>query len=72
MVNGKLGCYCWWWLMKKIVEVKCLGNTIRTALRLSVENYDGIHIAVFIYYSKHKLLMHTETLALLPIAGSAC
>ena len=72
MVNGNLGCDCWWLLVKKIVEVKCLGNTVRTALRFSVEIYDGIHISVFFCYSKHKFLMHTESLALFPIAGSAC
>ena len=33
--------------MKKIVDVKCLGNTVRNALRLSVENYDGIHMTFF-------------------------
>lgn len=47
MVNENLGCYCWWWLVKKIVDVKCLGNTVRNALRLSVENYDGIHMTFF-------------------------
>ena len=61
--------------MKKIVEVKCLlGNTFRTTLRLSVENYDGIHIAIFGYFMTYLffffflLLMHIELLALLSIA----
>ena len=48
--------------------MKCLGNTIRTALRLSVENYDGIHIAFGVTQIINSSCIQNR----MPIAGSAC